>query len=132
MIACTLHRLLGDGNLTSEKVCGEEYIICTGPAEAAKAGQKSTVLYWHGEPDEPAKDGPLSYVLQESPFASDSTVTSRDHPSVVSLVTSNSKNCKKSKDVKSRKNANISYFVIYSGTAGKPTTGPKRCPLYRF
>jgi hypothetical protein len=37
------------------------------------------------EPNEPTKEGPLSYVLLESPFASVSTV-SRDHPSLVSLV----------------------------------------------
>ncbi len=34
--------------------------------------------------DEPTKEGPLKYVLQESPFASVSTV-SRGHPSLVSL-----------------------------------------------
>jgi hypothetical protein len=70
-------------------------LLRTGLTRAAKARQKSTVLYWHEEPDEPTKEEPLSYVLQESLFASVSTVSSRDHPSLVSLVTSNSKNCKK-------------------------------------
>jgi hypothetical protein len=37
---------------------------------AAKVKQKSTVQYWHDEPNEPIKEGPLSYVLQETPFAS--------------------------------------------------------------
>ncbi len=36
-------------------------------------------------PNEPAKEGPLSYVLLESPFASVSTVSS-GHPYLVSMV----------------------------------------------
>ncbi len=42
------------------------------------------ILYWHGEPNEPTKKGPLSFVLFESPLASVSTVN-RGHPSLVSL-----------------------------------------------
>jgi hypothetical protein len=37
------------------------------------------------EPNEPTKEGPLSYVFQESPFASVSTVN-RGHTSLVALV----------------------------------------------
>ncbi len=54
-------------------------------ARATKAGKN--VLYWHDEPNKPSKEGHLSYVLQESPFASVSTV-SRGHSSLVSLVKS--------------------------------------------
>jgi hypothetical protein len=53
-------------------------VFCTGPTRAAKAGQKSLV------PARRAKEGPLSFVLSESPFASESTV-SRGHPSLKSL-----------------------------------------------
>ncbi len=56
--------------------------ILHSPTRAAKAGQK--YLYRHDKPDKPTKDGPLSFVLFESPFTSVSTV-SRDHPSLVSL-----------------------------------------------
>jgi hypothetical protein len=42
---------------------------------------------YRNEPNEPTREGPLSYVLLESPFASVSTV-GRGHPSLVSLVTS--------------------------------------------
>jgi hypothetical protein len=67
-------------------VCGEEKIIkifCIGLTRAAKAGQKT--IYSHNEPNEPTKEGTLSYVLQESPFASVSTV-SRGHPSLVKTL----------------------------------------------
>ncbi len=46
--------------------------------------QDKNLLYCYDEPNEPTKEGPLPYVLQESPFASVSTV-SRGHPSLVSL-----------------------------------------------
>jgi hypothetical protein len=42
-------------------------------------------LYRNNEPNEPAKEGPLSFALFESPFTSISTVN-RGHPSLVSLV----------------------------------------------
>jgi hypothetical protein len=45
---------------------------------AAEAGQKS-LLYRHDKPKEPTKEGPFSYVFQDSPFASVSTI-GRDHP----------------------------------------------------
>jgi hypothetical protein len=43
-------------------------------------------LYRYDDYSEPTKEGPLSYVLLESPFASVSTV-SRGHPSLASLGT---------------------------------------------
>ncbi len=48
------------------------------------AGKKSFVPPYHDKTNEPTKEGPLSFVLFESPFASVSTV-SRSHPSLVSL-----------------------------------------------
>jgi hypothetical protein len=57
-------------------------LICTGLTRAAKEGKN--LLHRHDEPNEPTKKGSLSYVLQESPFASVSTV-SRGHLSLVSL-----------------------------------------------
>jgi hypothetical protein len=56
-------------------------VFCTGLTKAAKAEQK---MYRHDQPNEPTKEGLHSNVLQESPFASVSTV-SRGHPSLVSL-----------------------------------------------
>jgi hypothetical protein len=47
--------------------------------------QDQNLLYCHDEPSKPTKEGPLSYVLLESPFVSVSAV-SRGHPSLVSLV----------------------------------------------
>jgi hypothetical protein len=47
--------------------------------------QDKNFLYSHEEPNEPTKDGPISFVLFESPFASVSTIL-RGHPSLVSLV----------------------------------------------
>jgi hypothetical protein len=60
-------------------------IFCTGVTSTAKEGHNSTVLYWHEKPEESTEEGPLSYVLKESPFTSVSTVN-RGHPSLVSLV----------------------------------------------
>jgi hypothetical protein len=51
--------------------------ICTGPTRAAKANKD--LLYRHDKRKEPTKEGPLSFVLFESPFSSVSTV-SKDHP----------------------------------------------------
>jgi hypothetical protein len=66
-----------------KKVYDEVKIFCTGPTRAAKAGLK--LLYRHDKPNETAKEGPLTFVLFESPFTSVSTVT-RGHSSLVSLV----------------------------------------------
>jgi hypothetical protein len=52
-------------------------LFCTGPTRAAKAEQN--IFYRHDKPNEPTKDGPLSFVLSESPYTSVSTV-SRGHP----------------------------------------------------
>jgi hypothetical protein len=49
--------------------------------------QNKILLYRHGKPNEPTKEGPLSFVLFESQFTSVSTV-SRGHPSQVSLAKS--------------------------------------------
>ncbi len=46
--------------------------------------QNKSILYRHDKPNKPAKEGPLSFVLFESPFIPVSTV-SRGHPSVISL-----------------------------------------------
>jgi hypothetical protein len=63
-------------------VYGEEKIFCTGMTRAAKA--EKNILYRHDNPNEPTKEGPLSFVLSESPFTSVSTI-SRGHPSLVTL-----------------------------------------------
>ncbi len=39
-------------------------------------------MYRHDEPNEPFKEGPLSFVLHKSPFGSVSRVVSRGHPSL--------------------------------------------------
>jgi hypothetical protein len=57
-------------------------IFCTEPTRAAKAEQKSLVSARQAQ--QTNKEGPLSLVLFESPFASVSTV-SRGHPSLASL-----------------------------------------------
>jgi hypothetical protein len=41
-------------------------------------------LYWNDKSKEPTKEGPLSFVLFESPFTTVSTV-SRVHPSLISV-----------------------------------------------
>jgi hypothetical protein len=71
--------LPADGDLYSEKVCGEKNnILYWADHRAAKAKQKN-LLYWHDEPNELTKEGSLSYVLQESPFASVLTVSRGQH-----------------------------------------------------
>jgi hypothetical protein len=47
--------------------------------------QNINIMYLHDEPNEQTKEGPLSFVLFESPFTLVSTV-SRGHPSLVSLA----------------------------------------------
>jgi hypothetical protein len=49
-----------------------------------KPRQDKNLFYWHDEPKEPNKKGPLLYVLHESQFSSVSTV-STGHPSLDSL-----------------------------------------------
>jgi hypothetical protein len=61
----------------------KEYI--NGFAVAVQGRAKISCTY-HGKPNKPTKEGPLSFVLFESPFTSVSTV-SRGHPSLVSLPT---------------------------------------------
>jgi hypothetical protein len=57
-------------------------LICTGLEQRR---QNKNLLYWQNKPNKPTKEGPLLFVLFESPFTSVSTV-SRDHPSLVSLM----------------------------------------------
>jgi hypothetical protein len=75
-------RMLGDGDKLIEIMYGEEKNICTGPT---KARQDNKLLYRYDEPNEPTKEGPLSFVLLVFPFVSVSIV-SRGHPSPFSLV----------------------------------------------
>jgi hypothetical protein len=68
-----------------EKHAVRNIIFSTELTRAAKAGQKSTV-YRHDEPNKSTMEGPLSNVLQGSPFAFASVSTvSRGHLSLVSL-----------------------------------------------
>jgi hypothetical protein len=76
--------LLGDRYEGIEIVYGEEIFFLLGRVE--KPRQNKDLLYWHDKPNEPTKEGLLSCVLFESPFASISTVN-RGHPSLVSLIT---------------------------------------------
>jgi hypothetical protein len=64
-------------------VFGEEKIFCNGPTRAAKSEKKSLVPALQAQ--QPIQEGPLSFVLFESPFTSVSAV-SRGHPSLVSLI----------------------------------------------
>jgi hypothetical protein len=77
---------VGDGDKLIEKNSarrGKKYFVLGGLEQPR---QDKNPLYRHEEPNEPTKEGPLSFVLFESPFASVSTV-SRDHPSLVYLNT---------------------------------------------
>jgi hypothetical protein len=68
---------LGDGDKGIEKVYGEEKnILYLGLTRAAKVEHN---LFRQDKPYEPTKKGLISFVLLESSFTSDSTV-SRDHP----------------------------------------------------
>jgi hypothetical protein len=69
-----LPSLLGDGDKEMKIMYGEEKIFYTRPTRATKAG--------HVEPNEPTEEGPFSFVLFESPFASVSIVN-RGHASLV-------------------------------------------------
>jgi hypothetical protein len=76
-------KLAGRWGGMNEIVYGEEKLICSRPTRSA-----STRIYpknQHVKPNEPTKDGPLSFVLFEFPFTSVSTV-SRGHHSVISLL----------------------------------------------
>jgi hypothetical protein len=59
------------GTNTEKKCAKKKIIFCAGLSRTANAGQKSNR---HDEPNEPTKEEPLSFVLQESSFASVSTV----------------------------------------------------------
>jgi len=62
-----------------EIVNGEEKIFVEQPRLS------KSLLYQHDKPKESTKEGPLSFVLFESPSTSFSTV-SRGHPSLISLL----------------------------------------------
>jgi hypothetical protein len=68
-----------------KKCAMRKNIFCTGLTTAAR--QDKNLLYWLDKPNEPTKEGPLSFVLNKSSFASVSTV-SRGHTSLVSLLSS--------------------------------------------
>ncbi len=75
---------MGKGDKWSEIVYGEEKInFVLGRLEQLR--QDKILLYQQDKPNEPTKEGPLSCILLESPFASVSPV-SRGHPSLVSPV----------------------------------------------
>ncbi len=59
-----LSSLLGDGDKWTVIVYGEKKKICTEPTGAAKA--EKNLLYRHDKPNEPAKEGLLSFLLFES------------------------------------------------------------------
>jgi hypothetical protein len=85
--ACPACRAMRTNKL---KQCMEKknYFFCTGRLEVPR--QDTNLLYRHDKPNETTKEGPLLYVLFESPFILVSTV-SRDHPSLISLVTTPSR-----------------------------------------
>ncbi len=66
-------------------------MFCTGLTE--QQGQDKNLLYWHDEANEQIKEGPPSFVLHKSSFASVSTV-SRGYRSLVTLVIKNSDFCR--------------------------------------
>jgi hypothetical protein len=75
--------LLDDGDKGIEIVYGEEKYFVLVRLEQLRQNEK--LLHRHDKPNEPNKEGPLSFVLSESPFTSASTV-SRGHPSLDSLL----------------------------------------------
>ncbi len=77
-----LPSLLGDGDKVIEIVYGEEKNILYLATRATTAEQY--LQCWHDKPNEPTREGLLSFVLFESLFTSVSIV-SRGHPSIVSL-----------------------------------------------
>ena len=62
---------------------GEKYFVMGQPKQPR--AEQNSIVPRHDKPNEPTKDGPLSFVLFESPFTSVSTVN-RGHPSLVFLV----------------------------------------------
>jgi hypothetical protein len=73
--------LQGDAEKGIEIVYGEERSILYW-ADWSSQGKFKNLLYRHDKPNEPTKEGPLSFVLFESPFTSISTVSS-GQPSLV-------------------------------------------------
>jgi hypothetical protein len=79
----TVTSLLGDGGKGIEKVYSKEKKCVLGRLEQPRLNKN--LLYRYDKAKEPTKEGPLSFVLFESPFSSVSTF-SRGHPSLLSLV----------------------------------------------
>jgi hypothetical protein len=61
----SLPSLLGGRYKGNEIVYGEEKNILYW---ADKSSQDKNLLYWQDKPNEPSKDGPLSFILFEFPF----------------------------------------------------------------
>jgi hypothetical protein len=59
--------LLGEGDKVIEIVYGErkKYFVLD---RLKQPRQNKNLLYWHDKPNDPTMEGPLSYVLFESPF----------------------------------------------------------------
>jgi hypothetical protein len=75
--------LLGEGDKVIEIVYGErkKYFVLD---RLKQPRQNKNLLYWHDKPNDPTKEGSISFALFESPFTSVSHVR-RGHPSLVSL-----------------------------------------------
>jgi hypothetical protein len=75
--------LPGDGSkgIGTMYCLGNKFFL---PGRLEQPWQNKNLFYQHDKPNKPTKEGPLLFVLFESPFTSVSTV-SRGHPSLVSL-----------------------------------------------
>jgi hypothetical protein len=78
-----LPSLLGYGDKKLKYLYDEEKNICT----VEQPRQNKNLWYRHEKPNKPTKEGPISFVLFESPFTSVSTVSSV-HSSLDFLVKS--------------------------------------------
>jgi len=67
-----LPSLLSDGNRGMEIVYGEKNFVL---GRLEQPGQNKNILYRHDKPNEPTKEGTISFVLFDSPFTSVSTVS---------------------------------------------------------
>ncbi len=104
-------------------MCGEEKNILYGLTRQPR--QDKILLGWHKEP---TKEGPLSYVLHESPFASIVTVRQWPPLSDLSRQDSEEKNIKNSDDSECRLRSKA--FTCRSG-CGQCECGPSFCEPVR-
>ncbi len=73
-----------DGDKGIEKcTVRKKYLV---PGRQEQPSQNKNLLYRHDKPNEPTKEGLLSFVFFEFPFTSVSTVSSGGHPSLISVV----------------------------------------------